>query len=441
MHIHHIISWLIALLWPVLTFSQSIYPLQQVLQTGLERNYDIRIVRNEQQISDNNATRGNAGMLPTVDVNAGYNGSLANIDQQMANQTNQSYSNILNQGANIGLNLNWTIFDGFRIQTEYERLKQFQQMGEIQTRMAIENLIANLTSEYYNYVRQNLRLKNLKYAVSLSRERLRIVEARYNIGSMSRLDLQQAAVDFNADSSSLIRQNEAVNSSLIILNQLMAMEDVSQQWLPDDTVIVANALPDQHALWEKTLAANTQLLLAGKNKSLSQLDLKAIQSRNFPYLKLNAGYGYTLNLYDTGNSSVAKQNNLGLTYGLTLGYNLFDGLNRHREQKNAKIAIQNQEWTQQKLELSLKANLANLWMIYTNNLKLKNLEQENLEAARENYEIAMERYRLGDLSGIELREAQNSLLEAEERLLQAQFNTKLGEISLLQISGQLSSLF
>ncbi|GHU69200.1 membrane protein [Bacteroidia bacterium] len=441
MHIHLPISLLTLLVWPVLAFSQSTYPLQQVLQTGLERNYDIRIVRNEQQISDNNATWGNAGMLPTVDLNAGYNGSLANINQELAGQTKQSYANILNQGANIGLNLNWTIFDGFHIQTEYERLKQFQQMGEIQTRIAIENLIANLTAEYYNYVRQNLRLKNLKYAVSLSRERLRIVEARYNIGSMSRLDLQQAAVDFNADSSSLIKQNEAVNSSLIILNQLMAQEDVSQQWLPGDTAIVANALSDQNTLWEKILASNTQLLLAEKNKSLSQLDLKAIHSRNFPYLKLNAGYGYTQNLYDTDNSDIAKRNNLGLNYGLTLGYNLFDGLNRRREQKNAKIAIQNQEWTQHKLELSLKADLANLWLIYTNNLKLKNLEHENLETARENYEIAMERYRLGDLSGIELREAQNGMLEAEERLLQAQFNTKLGEISLLQISGQLSTLF
>ena len=422
-------------------FSQTTYSLQQVLQTGLERNYDIRIVRNEQQAADNNATWGNAGMLPNLDLNAGYSGSLANINQQTANQTKQSYSNILNQGTNIGLNLNWTIFDGFRIQTEYARLKQFQQMGEIQTRMAIENLTANLTAEYYNYVHQNLRLKNLKYAVSLSRERLRIVEARYNIGSMSRLDLQQARVDFNADSSSLIKQNEAVNSSVIALNQLMALENVSQQWQPNDTAIATNPLPDHSALWEKTLTSNTQLLLAEKNKSLSQLDLKSTQSSNFPYLKLNAGYGHTLNLYDTDNSNLAKQNQLGLTYGFTLGYNLFDGLNRRREQKNAKIAIQNKEWMQQKVKLSLNADLSNRWMIYNNNLKLKNLESENLEAARENYEIAMERYRLGELSGIELREAQNSLREAEERLLQAQFNTKLGEISLLQISGQLSLYF
>ena len=427
---------LLAGLFSIRSQAQDTYDLKRVLETGLERNYDIRIVRNEQQITENNATWGNAGLLPAVDVNAGYNGSLSNIDQQMTDRSSNHYSAILNQGVNLGLNLNWTLFDGFRMQTEYERLNEFRKMGEINTRLTIENLVAGLTSEYYNYVRQQLRLKNLRYAVSLSKERLRIVEARYNIGSMSRLDLQQARVDFNADSSSLIKQYEVVNTSSIVLHQMMGMEDVSRKLTVCDSLIIADRLLNEITLWEKTLETNSRLLASRENRTISELDLKAIRSRNYPYLKLNAGYGYTLNVYDTKNSSVEQQNNLGLNYGFTLGYSLFDGMNRSRETKNARIAIQNRELEYARLELDLKADLSNLWMAYQNNLERTGLEEENLAAARENYEIAMERYRLGDLSGIELREAQNSLLEAEERLLQAQFNTKLGEISLLQISGQ-----
>jgi outer membrane protein TolC len=414
--------------------AREVYDLKGVLETGLERNYDIRIVRNEQQIVHNNATLGNAGILPVLDAGAGYNGSITDVERKLTNGSATKNRSVFNQGATVGLDLNWTAFDGFRMQTEYARLKEFQRMGEITTRLSIENLISNLTSEYYNYVRQKLRLKNLEYAVSLSKERLRIVEARYNIGSMSRLDLQQARVDFNADSSSLIKQREVVNTSAIVLNQLMALEDVSKKLIVCDTVIESTILLNKQSLWEKTLAANAHLLLSEKNKTLSELDLKAFQSRNFPYLKLNAGYGYTLNLYEA--SDVKRQNSIGFNYGFTLGYNLFDGLNRKREQKNARITIQNRNLEHERLELSLNADLSNVWMAYQNNLELINLEEENLETARENYEIAIERYRLGDLSGIELREAQNSLLEAEERLLQAQFNTKLCEISLFQISGQ-----
>jgi outer membrane protein TolC len=417
--------------------SQEIYDLKRCLETGLERNYEIRIILNEQKISENNATVGNAGFLPALDINAGYSGSLNEQENKNADGSSNRINNKFDQGANIGLNLNWTAFDGFRMQAEYERLKQFKQMGEISTRLSIENLISNLTAEYYNYVHQKLRLNNLKYAVELSKERLRIVEARYSIGSMSRLDLQQARVDFNADSSKLIKQYEVINTSAITLNQLMAVKDVSQKIITQDSVIEPNVLLDEDLLWEKALECNSRLLLAGKNKTISELDLKAFKSRNFPYLKLNAGYGYTTNFYDA--SSLKRQNTLGFNYGFTVGFSLFDGMNRQREQKNAEITIRNRELEVERIELSLKADLTNMWMAYQNNIELTNLERENLVVAHENFEIAMERYKLGDLSGLELREAQNSLLEAEERFLQAQYNTKLCEISLLQISGQVIS--
>ena len=86
----------------------------------------------------------------------------------------------------------------------------------------------------------------------------------------------------------------------------------------------------------------------------------------------------------------------------------------------------------------MKADLSNLWQAYRNNLRLLNLERQNLVAARENHEIAIERYLLGDLSGIERREAQKSLLDAEERILSAEYNTKVCEISLLQLSGRIT---
>jgi outer membrane protein TolC len=151
---------------------------------------------------------------------------------------------------------------------------------------------------------------------------------------------------------------------------------------------------------------------------------------------MNAGYGYSQNRYETG--SYDRQDVLGLNYGLTLGFTVFDGMNRRREQRNAHIAIENRNLQQEQLALSIAADFSNIWMAYRNNIELVSLEQENLIAAEEYHEIAIDRYKLGDLSGIELREAQNNLLLAEERILLAEYNAKLCEISLLQLSGQVS---
>jgi len=412
--------------------AQEVYSLRQCIETGLERNYSIRIIRNEQQISDNNATPGNAGYLPTVDMSGGFSGS---VNNKLMDGTTEKQNGVNSETGNIGLNVNWTVFDGFGIQAEYSRLKELQRMGELNTRMTIEDFVADLSTEYYNRIRQNIRLRNLRSSLDLSRERVRIAEERYHIGSGSRMDLQQAQVDFNSDSSKVLNQLEVVNTSRIRLNELMALENVEENIAVKDSVIYPNIFLDEVELWKSTIESNASLLIAQKNKTLSELDYKKVKSRNYPYVKLNAGYGYTANWYEVGTTDL--QQRLGLNYGVTVGLSLFDGLNRRRERRNARIEIENKELRMQELELALRADMSNLWMAYQNNLDLWSLEKENLVVAQENYRIAIDRYKLGELSGIELREAQNSLLEAEERQSIAEYSTKLCEVSLLQLSGQI----
>lgn len=411
--------------------------LQECIEIGIENNFDLQIARNEELISDNNVTLGNAGFLPSASLSSGYNIRNSNSNQLPmeggdAIENRNSNTNTLD----ASVNLNWTLFEGFRVQTNYKRLQELQTVGELYTRLEIENLVADITAEYYNYVQQQIRLGNFEYAVSLSKERLRIVEARYQVGSLSRLDLQQAKVDFNADSSRLIQQYEIVNRSRIKLNDLMGV-DVDMSFMAADTTILFNTSLLKDDLFNRTMEQNTFLQLSKTNLTLSELELKNLKSRNYPYLRLNTGYGFTHYDYNTGNFE--KQRNWGPNVGVTIGYTLFDGFNRSREQKNQKIVIKNRELEVQRDKLSIESDFANMWMAYQNNIELTKLEVESLENAEINYEIAMERYRIGDLSGLELREAQNSLLEAEQRLLTAQYNTKLYEISLMQISGNITS--
>lgn len=169
---------------------QEVFSLKKCIETGLEKNYAIRIVKNEQQQSANNATPGNAGYLPTLDLTGGYSGVNNNTRSTLTDGTIEKSNGVSTETANAGLSLNWTVFDGFGIQATYTKLKELQLMGELNTRMTIEDFVANLTSEYYNLIRQKIRLKNLRSSVDLSKERLRIVSERYSLGSMSRLDLQ-----------------------------------------------------------------------------------------------------------------------------------------------------------------------------------------------------------------------------------------------------------
>lgn len=426
-------------LMPVSTTAQEVKSIGEIIAAGLENNFDLKISRNEQRISDNNVTLGNAGFLPSVDLNSGYNLRQSNSDQfPEGSSETVSSKNDITQTLDASLNLNMPIFEGFRVQTNYKRLKELQTVGELNTQLDIENFIANISAEYYNYVQQTLHMKNLRQAVDLSRERLRIVEARYQIGSFSRLDVQQARVDFNADSSMLIQQYEVLHKSRITLNEMMGAKNVEQLFVAADSTITFDKLLSKNDLHDEMMQLNTSLMLAEKNKTLSELDLKTLQSQNYPYLRLNAGYGFTHFDYNSG--SLDRQRNWGPTAGVTLGFNIFDGFNRKREQKNARIRIENRDLQIERQKLYLQSDFANMWLAYQNNIELANLEKESLENAQLNHEIAMERYILGDLSGILLREAQVGLLNAEQRLLNAQYRVKLYEISLMQISGRIGRL-
>lgn len=409
--------------------------LQNCISQGLEKNFSIRMAKNRQKVSDNNATPANAGLLPTVDFSALYGGDL-HTTRSVTRSTGETTidKNALDGTLDIGVDLNWTIFDGFSVWTNYKQLRLMKEQGELETRLTIEDYVASVIKEYYNFIQQKIRLENFRKNMELSRERFRNVGISYSIGSYSLVDYLQAKVYFNADSTQYMKQLEALNTSRIALNELLANDDVTAYINVHDTLIDVNPNLQYESLWRATLATNSSLLLADNNSAVVQAEYKKIMSRDYPYVRLNVGYGYTLNRYEL--AATRKRDNWGLSAGITVGLNLFDG-KRRMQKDNAKLDIEYARLERENLKLSLKASLNNYWQAYKNNLQILMKERENHEAAVANYELSSLRYSESQLSGFELREAQNSLLDSEESILAAEYDTKMCEVSLMLLSGQI----
>ncbi len=415
--------------------SAQIMTLKDCLETGIRESYQIRLVNISEEKAANNDSWLYAGGGPTLSATGSYSGNLSSSDATLASDgSTVSTRSVLDHTLNAQLRAEWTVFDGFSIQATRDRMEELHNQGTIQTRVAIEDYIASLTTEYYNLVKQTLHLKNLEYATALSKERLRITSERYDMGGNSRLDMQQAQVYFNSDSAKSLKQHEALGSANIRINRLMSNQDLRSVHVAADTAINLLTGLDYESLYEDMMKTNSSLLRAESNRTVAQLDRRAVQSRNYPYLRLNAAYGLTHNIY--GNSTYTDRTNWGPSFGATIGINLISGKQRVQE-RNARLDELTADITIDQLELQLRANLDDFWQAYQNNLMLLELQEQNLKTAQETMDIAQERYLLGNLSGIEMREAQKSLLDAEESLLQVQYDTKVCEISLLQISGRI----
>jgi adhesin transport system outer membrane protein len=418
---------------------QTIYNLNDCIRIGLEKNFSILIARNNEIISKNNHTLGNAGYLPTLDLTGNYNGVSSNTTSNLSDGSKTSTGINLNTTATAGLNLGWTIFSGFNVRTTYKKLGELKQIGALNTQLAVENLVSDIVIGYYGYVQQVQMFKNLEYAVTLSKERLRIDEDRYLLGSSSKLQVLQSRVYLNADSSNLSKQFEIIRAARVRLNELMAVEDMGMNFTSQDTSVDVNPLLLYEKLLDETLSGNTSLQIAGRNKTISEYDYKIISSRSYPYLNFSSGYNY--NLYGYSEGTYKNQTISGMNYGLTLGMVLFDGLNQRRSIHNSEISIMNNDLQYRQIEQGIRADLITIYNGYSNNLRLIKLEEQNLLTAAENLSIALERYKLGSLSGIDLREVQKSFLDARERLLLIQSQAKLAEVSLELISGKIMEYY
>ena len=416
--------------------AQPAIDLKTCIETALKNNYALKIVRNNEEIARNNYTRGNAGYLPVINADGGYSGSLRNTESKDFDNNRATYNNLASNTLNTNINLNWNLFSGFSVSTTYAKLKELQDVGQLQTRMSIENLIGSIASEYYFLIQQERLAQNLIYVLNLSRERLRITSVQYELGSRSKLELLQAQVDFNTDSSRLVTQAQNVLSGQIRLKTLMGAMSEDYNIDPADTIIMISNSFDYNELLTAALENNANLLFAAKQSNISELDLKIIRAQTLPYLRFNTGYGYTYNGYNKGTTSMSQ--NYGFNYGLTMGINIFDGFNRKRQIANQKIAIRSAELNVQDMEQQMRANLLETFSAYQNNLKLLAMERQNFSTASENYEIAAERYKLGELSGIELREAQTNFRDAEERLLNVEYRIKMNEIDLMTLAGRIT---
>ena len=428
-----------ALLLPEKTFSQATLTLEEAIRIGLEQNYDIRIADRQDDIASNNVTLGNAGFLPTIDGRAGRDFTNNNIRNQFENNPPRQVDSQKTNVTNASVLLNWTVFDGGRMFIEYNRLQALEKAGKLLTKATIENTVADIAAAYYNVVRQWRKIQAIEDAIAISEQRVAMTQEQYDVGVSPKVEILRAQVDFNADRSELLLQMEALRNAKIDLNQLMGREPTIN-FDPIDTIAIDKTI--SLALEETNLlAANPGLQRIQLQRELALYDLRAARAQRLPVIGLASSYGYNRSLQDPvifGNTvGTNESRRVGLNYGVVMSVPLFNGFNINRQVQNSRIAMETSALVFQQEQNRLEAELARAYSQYVNRLEILELEEINMVLAEQNADIALERYRLGLLTAIELREAQRNQLVAENRLIDIRYQTKAAEIELKRLSSSL----
>ena len=419
--------------------AQKVLSSQEAVEMALEYNYGIKIAKNSVEIAENNADILNSGFLPRLTGNAG---ATYNRDNTTAEYSDPSRPANVLKGAessryNASVNLNYTLFDGLGRQYNYKKLKEEQLLTELEARETIENTILQLFTVYYNVAQQLENTMALQQTLNISKERLTRAEYQFNYGQSTKLGVLNAQVDINNDSINVINANQRLRNSKRDLNVVLG--NVLTYSFDVDTLITFVLQLDKADLLQKVKDNNVTLLQLEKNLQITEYSLKTWKSDYLPTLGLIGSYGW--NKSDNNAASfLAVSTSTGLSAGVNLSWNLFDGGSTVTRVKNAQIDLENQKLIKEQIVLDIERDFNNAWDDYQNKLTIFNVQEENILTAKNNFDRTQEKFRLGQVTSIEFRQAQLNLLSAELSRNQAKYEAKIAELFVLQLSGELLNI-
>lgn len=415
-------------------FAQEILTPKNAVALALENNYGIKLVNTDVEIAKNNADILNSGYLPTVTGNAGAVYNRDNTEAEFTDGRVTVLSGAESSRYNASVDLNYVLFDGLGRSYNYKQLQEAQQLTELQARETIELTVLQLFTVYYNVAELSENVEAISQTLAISQDRLLRTQYQFEYGQNTKLNILNAEVDVNNDSITTMNTKQQLRNfkrdlNLVLGNALTTNFDV-------DTTVSFDNLYDKDDLLKKAIANNVNVLQVDKSIDINTLGIKVEKSAYLPTIGLLGSYGWNKNNNNAA-SFVAGSTNTGLSGGLNLRWDLFDGGNTITRVKNAKINLEAQEIQKEQLFVTLERDFNTAWENYQNRLKIYRLEEDNIRTSQNNFDRTQEKFRLGQVNSIEFRLAQVNLLNAEVNRNRAKYFAKIAELEMLQISGEL----
>ena len=419
------------------SFAQHVLTVEDAIAATLKNNFDIQLLRNDSSAYALDKSYARAAFLPRLNATAGFVANNNDQKQRFSDGTKRQSNGIRSTNLNGSIQLNWTLFDGFKMFATRDKLTEMVRLGELNIKNQMVTSIAAIINNYYNIVRQKQQLKAIEEQMGLNEERVKLAEKKFSVGLGAKPELLQAKVDLNAQKAARLKQQTLIEQLKEQLNQLMNVEMNTPYEVADSIPFKENiTLGDIMNGVEKN---NPALLVIKKNIDINKLTLKEKKAERYPVVSFNSAYNYS----KTNNKSVVNpftplyNRNNGFNYGLGVTIPILNGFNVKRQIQQTQLDIDylNISYNAQKARIDL--GITNAFKDYTLQKKMLALEEENILLAKENVFIAVERLRLGISTYLELRETQKSLEQAYDRLIAARYNTKLAETELLRLKGDL----
>ena len=427
-------KYIILLLFPNLLSAQNKLSLMDAIKIGLQENYDIQISSKNQKINQINNNWANAGALPTINLSAKKEEALSD---QTKNPTSFMPYELRSEAINGAANISWTLFNGFAIRANKEKLKNLEEISNNNATLTIENTIQGIILQYYNCVLQKQRVELLQEVVSLAKNRLEYQQTKYDIGVSSKIDLLQIENAMLTDSSNLILQQLNYTNSVKNLNLTLG-QDVEIEWVFTDEIDTEIRLFNYENLKASTLADNTNIKNQYYNIQLAKQDIRLSKAAFYPMISINSGASYNESTYDIGDL-VNEMDNTGesINYfaNFSVNFRIFDGGKLYNTLRKVKVQKEINELQYEKVKKEVVFQLSLTNDKYNSRISAFSLNKRAFKIAKTNYNLATDKQNRGTINSFMLRDIEIAYITSGINAQQSAYNLMESKIALLKITG------
>jgi len=425
---------LILLTLSIITSAQEVFDLPTLIRRALMENYNILIVRNEEQIAANNNTLGNAGFLPTLDLTASNSRSNNNTRMEYFTGVVRESDEAKSRNLRGDLAINWKIFDGFMMFARKEQLGLLQELGSLDSRYYIEQTVADIAVAWYQLIKENMLLSNYHHTLDVSRFRLSLEKKKLDVGSGNLLLYNQALVDFSSDSIMVMSQQRLIRSLIIQINKLVNLDPELKLEIHDPE-INPEMIEPKDSLISRAVEVNREIKMVMLQEMIAETNIRIKQANYYPEINLYGQGVYNKQTNEVGTIQYGKT--YGLQAGITVRFNLFNGFNDKREIENARLARENSLLGKENMIMQIKSNALDNYYQYQSVAEQLILAEQNTQTAQRSLDIAKVQYEQGTISSYDFRQTQLSLIRAQNTATSLKYILKSIEIELDRLSGKI----
>jgi len=394
--------------------------IEDVFRATLEHNHSLILSRHSEESAQRSAEFLNSGLLPTAGISAGltYTNGSSGVDKTTSS---------------AGLQVSYTLFDGFYTINSYRLNREKAELSAIQTKALADLTLLQSATAYLAVQSAEQSLKIAQKNSELSAQRHALVSKRVEFGQGSSLDQLSAAVDLRSDSSTFLQAMTSVRTAKSNLNLLMGRSSTADYTVDDS--IMLHEIPLLPEILANAQKRSSELLAAESQSVMAKFQQSMARSAFLPKVTVGAEYGVS-NSYN-GFAIPTEKDPAGMFTGsLRLNWAIFDGRARSTY-RNSTSAVSDSEIKAESERLAIEAQVRRLYDSWETSRQIVATEKQTVELAKEVLRKSVEQFARGQIQSLTLRESQLMVVRSELALVQAMVSQKTAECTLRRLNGSM----